>query len=677
MRKAFIQKTFDPVPNEHYEENARYCFTGRYVGEWPDQYTQDYNILELDAWDNDSGELVFRHFVDFEKEEYWTYPMEDLYTVPQYGHRMYDIKAGKWTEARIDTILEAQRRIEHGNHDYVPDWIKGELDGQFPESYRWYGSGTLSKLEGWERTAQAHKAEHRSKVRLENIREMFAGLPDVDEEVQKWAEAELFEHYVLMRKTDKGYRLTCTACRKGWNKKKRPKYGSMIACPYCIKWRKVTRKKEIYDKTKVYKCEPFADGGIIRHFDIERGWEQVDGVWKWHAAVCEVQRGMINSHGHWTRSFYAIGYSKDRGYTFADRKDWWMHTITGTGYLYPEDIYFPERTETDLMMYRLFAEDHYKSDWNGIELRVHDIPEYTEYLYKSGLKRMAHYVVTATCSTELMETFDDSARKLPDLLQLDSNMTARIKRMDIKIDTLQYLQKHPEHISDQSIMLLDRIGADNLMLNETGLSITKALNYIVRQTEKCGFQDSEETKQTYRDYITMAIENGEDPHDDIVRLCTNLRERHDALATAKEQKDNRERFRKCKGVRKRYKPYRTIYGWADEEYTVIVPSKPEDIYREGREQHHCVGKLNYMERHAAGETLILFLRSAKKPKEPWYTLEVNPVDLFIKQKYGRYDRQPDLEIADAEISKWKKEVRKRLKRPNKAVREALETLKAM
>ena len=679
MRKAFILRTFEPAPFPGYEDNARYCFSGRYVGEWPDQYTEDYTILELDAYDNETGELAFRHFVDFDREEYWTYPLEDLFTPVIYGQRPYDIVKGKWSEARIDTVLNSSRRVEHGDHDFVPEWLKEQLEGHYSDTYRWYGQSALAKLETWERSVQASKAEHKSRVRLEHIREMFADLPGVETEVLKWAIEELFPSYVLSRETEKAHRLTCTTCKKSWNKKKRLKYGSEIRCPFCGRILKATRKKKIFEKAKVYKCEPFISGGVIRHFDIEYEWRQKDGVWKWASYIGEVQRALIDEHGTWKRSFYAIGYSQAEGYTFADRKCYGVYTVNGIGYLYPKDIYYPGRTETDLMIYRLLAEEHHKSDWNGLEFRCHNIPEYTEYLFKSGLKKIAHYAVenTRLGCFKIDEILDDSARNLPDLLQLDSNMTARVKRMDISIDTLVYLQKHPEHISDQAIKDLDRIGAENLMLIETGLSITKALNFITKQTRKCDFESEEETKQIYSDYIHMAIDNGEDPHDDIVRLCGNLRERHDALASAKENKENKERFRKCRGVRKRFKAYNVIYGWSDDNYTVVIPSKPEDIYREGRELHHCVGKMNYMEKHAAGTTLILFLRPADKPKDPWYTLEVNPADLCIKQRYSKYDRQPELETVDKEISKWKKEVKKRLKRPNKAVKEALEMLKAM
>jgi len=680
MRKAFILKTFDPTPNEHYEDGARYCFTGRYVGEWPDQFTSDYNILELDAWDNETGELVFRHFVNFEKEEYWTFAYDDLFAQGRWNQRPFNIESGKWTEARIDTILSAQRRIEHGDHDHVPQWIIDEVNAEDSPWYQAWESEPLGKLAHWEMTAQTHRAERRTKVRYENIREMFKDLPEAEEEVYKWGMSELFTHYVFIADTGKTHRLTCTACMKGWNKKIRPKYGSEITCPFCGKTLKVTRKKYLQEKIKVYKCEPFADGAVIRHFDIEREWRKRGGRWQWGASSAEVQRALVGKDGHWKRSFYAIGYSKQSGYTFADHKCWGVNIVTGVGYLYPKDIYYPSRSETDLMIYRLLAESRLKDDWNGVELKCSNIPEYVEYLLKSGLKKIGYYAMKqgwAYHREDAKDLLNETADNLPALLQLDSNMTARVKRMDIKPETLRYLQEHPGHISDQTIKLLDKVGAEDLMLSETGLTVTKVLNYISKQTKLCGFKSDSETKTMYRDYINMAIDNGEDPHDDIVRLCRDLRQRHDALVEAKNITEQKKRFLNCKGVKRRYKPYHAIYGWTDGNYTVTVPKKPEEIFEEGQKQHHCVGSGKYMEEHAAGKTLILFLRSVKKPEKPWYTVEVDPRNLNIRQRYGKYDRQPNLKKADAELKKWKKDILTRLRRPNKAVREALETLKAM
>ena len=111
----------------------------------------------------------------------------------------------------------------------------------------------------------------------------------------------------------------------------------------------------------------------------------------------------------------------------------------------------------------------------------------------------------------------------------------------------------------------------------------------------------------------------------------------------------------------------------------MVPKKPEDIFREGQILHHCVGRegTGYIESHAKGETLILFLRPADKAEDPWYTIEVDPYEMRIKQRYAAYDRQPNLKIVDEELSKWRKAVSRRIRKPTGEVKAALEKIKAI
>lgn len=679
MRKAFYLRHYEPAPCPPLDENARYNFTG--------QYLDDCSVLEVDAYDFE-GNLTFRHFVNFDNEEYWTYPLVDIFTQPIYGYRSFDIKAGEWTQARIDTLFEGERMIEAGDHYSMTEelelWIQHETE-QAVNSSQYWGYSCIYRLEAWERIAQAHKATHRANVRLENIREMFKDLPDKEEEILGWAKKNLLPHYALSVPIKKYHCITCTVCGKVWRRKEKPK-GKTI-CPHCGAVLTSTRKKKIHEKVKVYETEPFANGGIIRHYDISNYWEIWHDAWTERINVLEVQRGIIGPDGHWKRSFYGISYSEEEGYTFADRKCYGIYTVNGCGYLYPKDIYFPNRTETDLHVYQALADDLYRDSWNEIEFIAHNMPECVEYLIKSGLKRIAHHILNyyrynnhqylTMAAENLYMDVDVEGKSLPEVLRLDSNMTARVKKLDIDIETLAYLQTHPGHISDNDIKNLVKIGTEDLMLDVTGLSVTKAMNYIAKQMKKLGHKSPKSTKELYRDYINMAVDAGMDPKDDIVRRCSDLRRRHDELVEAKEEEKNNKRFKKCKGVNKRFKPYNVIYGWSDDKFTVLVPRNPKEIYREGQILHHCVGKSDYMERHAAGKTMILFLRPADNIKEPWYTLEVNPKNLNIIQRYAAFDRQPELKTVDHELSLWKKEVRKRLRKPKGEVKEALERLSTM
>ena len=65
-----------------------------------------------------------------------------------------------------------------------------------------------------------------------------------------------------------------------------------------------------------------------------------------------------------------------------------------------------------------------------------------------------------------------------------------------------------------------------------------------------------------------------------------------------------------------------------------------EVVREGQELHHCVG--GYVDRYAAGETVICVLRRAVQPEEPWRTVEISPrtgkvlQDRGLRNDWGKY-----------------------------------------
>ena len=76
---------------------------------------------------------------------------------------------------------------------------------------------------------------------------------------------------------------------------------------------------------------------------------------------------------------------------------------------------------------------------------------------------------------------------------------------------------------------------------------------------------------------------------------------------------------------------------------LIRPCADEDaLIQEGRELHHCVA--SYAKRHAEGKTAILFIRKAKAPDKPFFTLEFDEKDLQVRQNRGKRncDRTPEV-----------------------------------
>src|SRR5690606_20965988 len=53
---------------------------------------------------------------------------------------------------------------------------------------------------------------------------------------------------------------------------------------------------------------------------------------------------------------------------------------------------------------------------------------------------------------------------------------------------------------------------------------------------------------------------------------------------------------------------------------IRLPKTPNEIIQEGKKLDHCVG--SYADRHAKGETTIMFIRRKDKPDNPYYTVEI-------------------------------------------------------
>jgi hypothetical protein len=150
---------------------------------------------------------------------------------------------------------------------------------------------------------------------------------------------------------------------------------------------------------------------------------------------------------------------------------------------------------------------------------------------------------------------------------------------------------------------------------------------------------------TWRDYVNMGEQQGLALFRSDVLLPAELGTAHDAVVgeynrRLQAERDHREAERKKREAEEqktRAEAYEELrkklerrYAWEADGYLILVPESEKAIQDEGRVLEHCVG--GYAARHAMGKTVILFMRKAKAPKEPWLTIEMNGSQL--KQIHG-------------------------------------------
>ena len=91
------------------------------------------------------------------------------------------------------------------------------------------------------------------------------------------------------------------------------------------------------------------------------------------------------------------------------------------------------------------------------------------------------------------------------------------------------------------------------------------------------------------------------------------------------QKEGKQYERRYKGIRQFYKTVQK-YAYKGEKYIVSVPTCIGDVLFDAMELSHCVYRApeRYLDRIKSGESFLLFVRWARTPNIPYYTIEVEP-----------------------------------------------------
>lgn len=190
------------------------------------------------------------------------------------------------------------------------------------------------------------------------------------------------------------------------------------------------------------------------------------------------------------------------------------------------------------------------------------------------------------------------------------------------------------------------------------MSIVQIERYVKRQMSENSMK-LREVLNTWEDYLSMAEDLGYDVNDEIIYRVRKLKQRHDELVDICNQKDDAIRAQEIRedfpNIEKNLSDVKEKYEYANDKYTVTVPTTIEQILSEGRALHHCVANIDkYWDRIDRNEAYVFFLRKSDRPTQAYYTLEVEPCGT-VRQKRTMYDRQEsDIEDAADFLREWQK-----------------------
>ena len=152
------------------------------------------------------------------------------------------------------------------------------------------------------------------------------------------------------------------------------------------------------------------------------------------------------------------------------------------------------------------------------------------------------------------------------------------------------------------------------MAGRAGCNIQQAVNYVRKIPG-----DNGRVLTLWRDYLDMAGSLGYDLTRRDVIMPKDLQDRHDAAAETISYRKRVADEARCREFNKRL---RRMYEFEYGDLCIRVPGSAEEIIREGKVLHHCVG--GYAARHFQEITVIVFLRHKRKPEVPFVTIELAP-----------------------------------------------------
>lgn len=566
---------------------------------------------------------VARYFADVDEGIRWSYV------------------GGKWTKASLDNVARMSRGAR------PESWTCGEYSWNTPEDRNLAEEylGTYS-ISSWEADCNEQERRRQEDNRRRKIEKELSNVPTLDyPEMEAWAEASFFPEFYLFT-WPKGERniYQCTCCGQNSWRKERFKARSIIKCPKC--GHEVIVKKQIKEKEKYVHVTVLQKAGgqwVERIFKCVCRWEAEKTI-----DFYEQIRILMKEGDHYGKVYYGQSVDADE---FA--QDFWDKKTIGCSfscsrqtYLYPgtlkEVLPFAglERSGMDIL-----AEKLVKADFNRY-ICIYDHSSYIEYIIKRGMTKLA---------SDLINYW----QILPDgKFEIDGNRVARLRDMNggfVTYDWLKLEQQEQIRVSNEALKFFEDTkirpdDAERVMM--AGVTPTRMVNYILKQQKDNGIKGSGiSILRTWKDYLSMAEEEGMDTSDDIVRMPKDLKMRHDMLVEIRNARRDEERIR---ADQKKYAALDASiashvreaarYYWQNDEYMIVPATKCEELMKEGRTLHHCVGSSDtYMRNMAEGRSWILFLRKKEDLEKPYYTVEVKMDDDKILQFYSEFDRQPDRE----------------------------------
>lgn len=292
------------------------------------------------------------------------------------------------------------------------------------------------------------------------------------------------------------------------------------------------------------------------------------------------------------------------------------------------------------------------------ELSIFSNNTYLEQLYKVGFKNIVESKIKGKSTENSLNT---RGKDIYSVLKLKKENLNELRNFGAENVTPRLLKIYQMQIKDKSKLtieelrvILSKYDLDTIIKINKYVKLRKMLNYLEKQFEKSN--DSKIHKESrihlsilYKDYLDMAKTLNKDMKDKSVLYPKSIKQAHDKLVKLVKVEKNKILDKK---IEKRLESINIKYSFEYKNLFMRAASSVEELIKEGNKLKHCVA-VNYTDKYANGETIIMFIRNKDKPLESYYTVEIYKNSIYQVRGYRNKDATEEVKEF---VDKFKKRI---------------------
>lgn len=515
--------------------------------------------------------------------------------------------------------------------------------------------------------------------RNERLNARCAEIRELPGDFEDWYKNELFanENYIYYKRKGRYATFWCSHCGKSYTYATAqkdtfegmfepivtvPKNGTRARCMECDAagfYKTAGKMKDVYGISKCcYVVQPYKeDGAVSRYINVEK-----------ILRIGEPESYIVTELA---RSFFEPGKKRITDYqwysNYARKNEWCDHNAgfgganinEGAAMIYPGTYAGLKNT-----MFRYCGLEEYNREYERIEVADY-LETYTKYpilemMAKTGMYQLIDDIVKDYYVSRYIK--NEHAKNPEKMFGINRGRLKLLVKQHGDRGMLRILQAEHEMkaawTEEQCLKLagLD-LDTDKFKATLQWITVQKFLNRVEKYAgvlisdmvldRMCSAAIGvlRSVAGTYMDYLHMRAHRGYDMTNTVYLYPRDLEAAHQKMVDEENEDRVDERMKEVEvryaDIKKIYRRLRKRYYYEDANMLIRPARSAEEIVREGRALHHCVGGDGYLQKHNDEKTTILMLRFKTLPETPYITVEIEGTR--IVQWYGANDKKPDRE----------------------------------